>query len=261
VDAVSKLCELAEKQLLRFRKIAVFGDLHGDLAALQFGLDKVDPAKDGIIFLGDYADRGPSGIEVIDSINTLRRNHPRNVFALKGNHEDYTETGTPSFWPRGLIDEAREKRRDWHDYFNGTFKPFVDSLCIAVNVPGETLFVHGGISSKIKSAEDLKHPTRDIERDILWSDPFEGCGEYPNWERGGAGVEFGTDVSETVCKLLAVKRIVRSHQPAKALTGPSYMHNGRVVTISSTSVYGGEPFFLGINPSDFSQVQVIKCER
>jgi hypothetical protein len=61
-----------------------------------------------------------------------------------------------------------------------------------------------------------------------------------------------------VCKLLGVKRIIRSHKPAKALTGPSYSHNGRVVTISSTSVYGGEPFFLSIDPSDFSQVQVIK---
>jgi diadenosine tetraphosphatase ApaH/serine/threonine PP2A family protein phosphatase len=261
VNATSKLCELDEKQLRRFRKIAVFGDLHGDYAALRFGLNIVDPAKDGILFLGDYADRGSSGIEVIEAVDSLMQNNPRNVFALKGNHEDYTKSGTPSFWPRGLIDEVREKRGDWHDYFNSTFKPFVDSLRIAVIVPGETLFVHGGISSKIKSVEDLKHPTRDIERDILWSDPFEGDGEYPNWERYGAGVEFGADVSETVCRLLGVKKIVRSHQPAKALTGPSYSHNCRVVTISSTSVYGGEPFFLSFDPSDFSKVQVIKRGR
>lgn len=261
MNAISKLCELAEEQLRRFRKIAVFGDLHGDHAALQFGLNMVDPARDGMIFLGDYADRGPSGIEVIDAVDSLMRNHPWNVFALKGNHEDYTESGAPSFWPRGLIDEVREKRGDWRDYFDGTFKPFVDGLRIAVIVPGEMLFVHGGVSSKIRSVEDLKHPTRDVERDILWSDPFEGCGEYPNWERGGAGVEFGADVSEAVCKLLGVKRIVRSHQPANALTGPSYSHNGRVVTISSTSVYGGAPFFLCIDPSDFSKFEVIKRGR
>ncbi len=150
----------------------------------------------------------------------------------------------------------RDKRGSWKDYFRSTFKPFVDSLGIAVFVQGEALFVHGGVSSKILGLKDLENPTKDVEKDVLWSDPFEGQGEYPNWERG-AGVEFGADISESVCKLLGVKRIVRSHQPAIALTGPAYSHGGRVVTISSTSVYGGEPFFLCIEPSDFSQMQFI----
>jgi len=258
LNAVSKLYELAEKHLQRFRKIVVFGDLHGDFAALQSGLGMVDPAKDAVMFLGDYADRGSAGVEVIDTVDSLKRNYSGNVFALKGNHEDYTASGSPLFWPRALVDEAREKRGDWHTYFRDTFKPFVDGLRLAVIVPGESLFVHGGVSSKIRNAKDLECPARDVERDVLWSDPFEGVGEYPNWERGGAGIEFGADVSETVCELLGVKRIVRSHQPQKALTGPFYSHSNRVVTISSTSVYGGEPFFLSIDPSDFSRVQVIK---
>ena len=109
---MSKLCELAEKQLRKFRKIAVFGDLHGDYTALQSGLSVVDPAKDGVIFLGDYADRGPSGVEVIDAVDSLVRNYPQNVFALKGNHEDYTESGDPKFWPCILTDEVRDKRED-----------------------------------------------------------------------------------------------------------------------------------------------------
>lgn len=255
---MSTLCLLPKKQLRRFRKVVVFGDLHGDYVALQSGLSIVDPFKDGIIFLGDYADRGPSGIEVIDTINALMRNHHENIFALKGNHEDYRESGTPNFWPRALIDEAREKRGDWKAYFFGTFKPFVNSLYLAAIVPGETLFVHGGVSSKIESIKDLEHPAREVERDILWSDPFEGDGEYPNWERGGAGVEFGADVSNKVCKLLGVKKIVRSHQPAKALEGPFYSHNGRVLTTSSTSVFGGDPFFLSIDPFDFSKIKIIK---
>ncbi len=252
----SPLFELGGQYLKTFRNIAVFGDLHGDYDALQTALRfSVDPDKDGVIFLGDYADRGPAGIEIIDTIDSLTRNYPRNVFPLKGNHEDYTESGEPQFWPCTLIDEAKEKRGDWQDYFSGKFKPFVENLHLAIIVPGEMLFVHGGISSKIASRYDLEHPTRDIERDILWSDPFEGTAEQPNWERG-AGVEFGTDVTMTICEMLRVNRIIRSHQPAKALTGPFYSHDGRVTTISSTSVYGGIPFFLSINPSDFSQIRV-----
>jgi hypothetical protein len=249
---MSKLCKLAEEQIRRFRKIIVFGDLHGDYAGLQSGLNMLDPAKDGIIFLGDYADRGPSGVEVIDTVDSLMRNHPRNIFALKGNHEDYTKSGSPLFWPRALLDEAREKRGYWQTYFHDTFKPFVHSLYLAVIVSDEALFVHEGVSSRIKSLKDLEHPTIEVERDILWSDPFEGYGEFPNWGCGGAGVEFGADVSETVCKSLGIKRIVRSHQSAKALTGPFYSHNEKVITISSTSVYGGDPFFLRIDPSDFT---------
>jgi Calcineurin-like phosphoesterase len=256
VNAMSKLHVLDENQLQTFRNLVVFGDLHGDYAALQSGLGIIDSAKDGVIFLGDYADRGPNGVEVIETVDSLIRDCPRNVFALKGNHEDYTESGDPEFWPCTLIDEAEEKRGDWQNYFQSAFKPFVGRLCLALVVPGETLFIHGGVSTKIKSTKDLERPTRDVEMDVLWSDPFEGYGERPNWERG-VGVEYGPDVSEAVCKLLGVKRIVRSHQPARALKGSSYSHNNKVVTISSTSVYGGEPFLLSIDPTDLSQVQVI----
>ncbi len=251
---MSKLITLEEKQLQKFRKLAVFGDIHGDYNTLKFALRIVDAAKDGIIFLGDYADRGQFGVEVIETIDALVRNYPKNVFPLKGNHEDYTESGTPSFYPHTLIYEVAEKRGKWQNYFRDILKPFIDSLRIAAIVPGEILFVHGGVSSNVKSVKDLEHPTKDVENDVLWSDPFEGYGEYPNSERG-IGVEFGIDVSNTVCKSLDVKKILRSHQPGNAINGPVYSHNGKVVTISSTCVYNGKPFFLSINPSNLSQIQ------
>lgn len=215
-------------------------------------LNIVDPAKDGIIFLGDYADRGEFGIEVIDAVNSLMRSYPKNVLSLKGNHEDYTELGEPTFYPCTLIDEAERKKGDWKNYFLSKFKPFMGNLYLATIVPDETLFVHGGVSGKIKSLNDLKHPTKDIEKDVLWSDPFEGYGEHPN--RRGAGVEFGIDVTMKICELLGVKRIVRSHEPAKALKGPFYSHDSRVITTSSTSVYGGDPLILSIDPANFSEI-------
>lgn len=257
---MSRLIEMEEKQLQTFRKLAVFGDLHGDYNAFQSAMRMVDSTKDGIIFLGDYADRGAFGIEVIDAVESLMEKYPQSVFALKGNHEDYTDSGAPEFWPCTLIDEAEKKRGNWQNYFQRAFKPFVERLHLAVIVPGEMLFVHGGISSKISSLEDLKHPTKAVERDILWSDPFEGHGEREN-KRGDGLVEFGVDVTAKVCKLLEVKRIVRSHEPAKALKGPRYSHNGRIITISSTSVYGGEPFILSIHPTDLSRIDVLYVTR
>jgi len=252
---MSKLIQLDREKLRSFRTFSVIGDLHGDFEAFQVALKIVDPVKDGMVFLGDYADRGSSGVEVIDAVNSLKRNYPQNVFALKGNHEDYTEAGQPEFWPCTLIEEVQSKGKEWQRYFQNLFKPFILSLPLAMLVQGEILFVHGGISTKIRDIGDLKNPKRNVELDILWSDPIEGDGERPNWERGGAGVVFGQDVAESLCKLLEVKRIVRSHQPAKALTGPFYSHNGRVITISSTSVYGGHPFMLNIDPVDPSNLR------
>ncbi len=257
---MSKLIQLDKKQIQRFRTLAIIGDLHGDSEALQAALKITDPLKDGILFLGDYADRGQFGKEVIEIVDSLKKEFTQNVFALKGNHEDYSESGQPEFWPCTLIDEVQKKGNEWQTYFQNTLKPFIQTLPIAAILPGETLLIHGGVSTKIRREEDLINPTRDVELDILWSDPFEGEGERSNWERGGVGVIFGQDVTGKVCKALGVKRIVRSHEPLKALTGPFYSHDERVITVSSTSAYGGTPFLLTINPTEPPDIGFVRLD-
>jgi len=234
------------------KRLIVVGDLHGDYAAFNSLLNLANPSRDCILFLGDYADRGLNGMEVIEGIDSLLKKYSANVVALKGNHESYTESGIPTFSPCDLMYEVREKGKDWDAYFEKELKPFIGKLYLAAVLPDEILFVHGGVSRKIRSLRDLEKPSREIEIDVLWSDPFEGYGERPNWR--GAGVEFGRDVSEEVCKKLGVKKIIRSHQPRKAMFGPFEEHEGRVITISSTSVYGGKPFVLLIDPKKPSEL-------
>lgn len=224
-----------------YSRVGVVGDLHGDYKALRAILKTVDLDSDMLVFLGDYADRGPDGVEVIRTVKALTVQHPGSVVALMGNHEDYTEEGVPNFNPCTLIGEAEAKVGSWGRYFTGEFKPFVEGLSLCALIPGNALLVHGGVSSKIRSLDDLKEPSDELRMDLLWSDPVEGEGEDPNWSRG-AGVEFGADVSEGVCRVLGVERIIRSHQPQLAASGPYGMHGGRVVTVNATSVYGGVPF-------------------
>ena len=164
------------------------------------------------------------------------------VIALKGNHEDYTPRGEPLFTPCNLINEAIRKRGRWSVFFNETMIPLIRNLYLAVLVPGEVLFVHGGVSRRIESVKDLRYPTRLVEKDVLWSDPYDGEGEHPNMR--GVGVIFGKDVSKEVCKKIGVKRIIRSHQPRKARTEAYVEHGGRIITISSTRVYGDTAFAL-----------------
>ena len=63
-------------------------------------------------------------------------------------------------------------------------------------------------------------------------------------------------MSRRVCGLLGVKRVVRSHEPHKVMEAgaPCYLHDGRAVTVSTTTSYGvgSEAFILSINPADFS---------
>lgn len=272
-----RLYELDKDELLESERIAAVGDLHGDIESLSSLLRMVNPSNDKIIFLGDYADRGPNGIEVIGTVHSLMKRYPRNVIALKGNHEDY-QCGSPKAFPCDLMDEVIRKTGSalrsgasaipscdlmdedmvrtgyWDRYYKKKLEPFINELYLGAVIHGETLFVHGGISSKIKSLDDLRHPTKNVEEDVMWSDPSDDVGEHPNDERG-AGVEFGRRVTYNVCRKLGIKRIIRSHQPSRARDGPLYEHGGKVVTINSTKVYGNVPFVLiadSKNPSDFS---------
>ena len=251
------LLKFSEEILLRFGRLIVVGDIHGDIKALTALLSIFDENQDGILFLGDYADRGAYGTEVLKTLSDLREKNPKNVFLLKGNHEDYDEEGNPNFHPSTLRLEAERKGLNWQNYFQNTVKPIINEMYVAAIIPGHFLFVHGGISSKIKNLEDLANPTIEVEQDILWSDPFSGRGEKPNSKRGGVGVEFGCDITESVCEKLGIKRIFRSHEPQKAMRKPNYMHNRRVVTISSTSVYGGFPFAISFKPTNFSTFKLI----
>lgn len=236
----------------RYRKIGIVGDLHGDYQTLQKLLEFVDLEADLLVFLGDYADRGPDGVEVIRKVIQIRKQHPNNVVALMGNHEDYSDTGNPNFYPCTLIQEAIAKVGNWGTYFSGELKPFIESLPLCCLVPNNTLLVHGGISSKLTDPAALESPAEELRMELLWSDPFEGQGETPNYSRG-IGVEFGSDVSAAVCQQLGVKRIIRSHQPQLAATKPCIMHSGRVITVNATTVYGGSPFIYFINPQSVRQ--------
>lgn len=255
--AFKKLClfEFTDEILSNIDRIIVLGDIHGDYSVMNPIVEMAKAEENFLVFLGDYADRGRYGVEVIETIAMLMEKYSKRIVALKGNHEDYTEDGRPRFYPCDLVREAIRKKGDWTRYFREEFKPFTERLYLAAVIPSEVLLVHGGISSKITSLEDLRRPSKIVEADVLWSDPFEGYGEYPN--RRGVGVEFGIDVSEEVCRRLGVKRIIRSHEPMKALNGYRSEHNGRVITVSSTSVYRGKPFALTIDakrPLEISQI-------
>lgn len=245
-----RLVEISEPE-----NLTVVGDIHGDLQSFN---DILNRRKKGgnnyTIFLGDYADRGENGMEIIEKLAEMK--HDNDVVLLKGNHEDYYTDGEPHFNPCTLRGEVQSKRGHWDSYFKEKLKPFFDSLYTSAIVNNSILLVHGGISSRIKSLDDLRNPAY-VEEDILWSDPGDSDGEQANMR--GAGVEFGEDITKKVLDAIKADMIIRSHQPNLARNGPDITQE-RVVTISSTNVYGGRPHYLEIPGSKIKEVAISPLE-
>jgi protein phosphatase len=235
-------------------KLIVVGDIHGDLETLNKILEKSNFYDNNkiLVCLGDYADRGLHGLEVYELLFDLLEKYTDRVILLKGNHESYAKLNEeiiPTFSPCNFLDELKEKYRDaWKEKIE-EFYNFWDKLPLATILPNNYLFVHGGISSKIESLDDLKNPSKELEEEILWNDPFEQEGEQFNYSRG-IGKFFGPNITENICKKLNVKMIIRSHQPGLQQVrknGYAFHHNKKLLTISSTTIYGGKPVYLEIS--------------
>ncbi len=225
-------------------RVVLFGDIHGDFDSFEEGLTHWGE-DDLLVLLGDYADRGPEGVEVIEKTAELMENYPDRVIALQGNHEVYTEDGEPTFAPCTLIEEVTRKRGSWKQYWS-FLSGFFSKLFLSALFPGHFLFVHGGIHSSITGVHDLESPRGKIFPSFFWSDPGDEPGERANMR--GIGTVFGPDVSNTVLTSLGVTTLLRSHEPRKARRGPAVQHEGRIITTSSTTIYGGKAFILTIDP-------------
>lgn len=227
VDEVLK----EEEKLIEIERapIVIIGDIHGDYLSLERILKGLKNEK--IVFLGDYADRGPSPIEVYEKIFELKISRPKEVFLLRGNHEapDLLPFH-PHDFPWYLSLKYGEK---WREIYKGLIKVY-NKMPIAVIIEKLALLLHGGISPEMR-IENLKNPDEKILEIILWSDPSDEIhGVLPSHR--GAGIIFGPDVSFKVLNEVNVKYLIRSHQPT--MYGYKWNHNMKVLTIfSSKNVY------------------------
>lgn len=80
--------------------VAVVGDIHGqffDLITMMRKAGEPDPKTLNYLFLGDYVDRGTSGIEVCLLLFALKIAKPSAMTLLRGNHESRSMTETFTF--------------------------------------------------------------------------------------------------------------------------------------------------------------------
>lgn len=152
-------------------KTVFIGDIHGDIQSFNEFLEsliahnitdphdpfKVNP-KSYIIFLGDYVDRGESGIEVLYALSRFIRVNMKDqlpkVFGLRGNHEDtILNRHTPG---NNLNKEIITKFGDSNLW--DTIESFYNCLPFALFLKTKAnalLACHGGIEPGFSDAQTL----------------------------------------------------------------------------------------------------------
>ena len=151
------------------------GDIHGSLDALERLLDQINPdlTGDGLVFVGDYIDRGPRSKGVVDYILRLKDEAPPGqIICLKGNHEamflDFLAGGPGEMF---LFNGGLATMEDyWGDDWVGvdreslTLPPdhaqFFQDLELYYEIP-DYIFVHGGLKPGVPLDEQ-------VEDDLLW---------------------------------------------------------------------------------------------
>jgi len=217
--------------------LKIVGDIHGQYTdLLRIFDDNGFPPVSNYLFLGDYVDRGPNGLETICLLLCYKIKYPENFFMLRGNHESQAINRIYGFY-----EECKERYglKIWHK-FNDCF----NCLPLAAIIEDKILCIHGGLSPDLKNLEQIRRIVRPTEIpdagllcDLLWADPdTEQTGFGPN-DRG-VSFTFGQDAVEKFLQRHEFDLIVRAHQVVE--DGYEFFAKRQLVTVFSAPNYCGE---------------------
>jgi Calcineurin-like phosphoesterase len=227
------------------KRLAIVGDLHGDLASLRNILMGINfetflgNPDNKLVFLGDYVDRGVNSVGVIFIITRLKMMYPNSVILMRGNHEAPIEFPFPSHdLPVEVVRRYGYERGKV--IYNGKILPFFSLLTLATMIDGALFLVHGGVPTEnldndfreAISTADHTFLSNSIMEEILWNDPRTDIRSEEAWEysRRGIGKHFGVKISRRWLEISGTKVIVRGHEPCQ---GYRIDHGGSVMTLFS----------------------------
>jgi len=119
-------------------RVVFVGDTHTAVDVTQTVFDKYYDDADLIVFLGDYVDRGETGVENVGLIASKFLEDSSKIIMLRGNHESPL---TNVYY--GFLDEVTKKLGE-QGY--QSFKEFFQAMPYSV-VVNNYMCVHGGIAS------------------------------------------------------------------------------------------------------------------
>jgi hypothetical protein len=250
VDHLSRIPNIV-KLNERFEDVLIVGDTHGFINST---IRIIQPFLEGkvksIIFLGDYVDRGESGLVNFALILALMIAWPENVVLLRGNHEQIIMNKNYGFQTELL---------SYYDYANyrqieELIDMIYDHLSIAAITPQGSIALHGGIPQELDNINELEIIPKphakialisdEVERNkahkyfeqIRWNDPRENqkerfLGSYRGY------YFFNETVVNDFLKNSNAKRIIRAHESGRG--GYMNLFDGKLIHVFSAEPYGG----------------------
>jgi len=240
--------------------IKICGDIHGQFQDLLRLFDCGGwPPETNYLFLGDYVDRGPQGLESICLLMALKIKYPLNFFMLRGNHESAIINRIYGFY------EECKKR-----YNVKVWKIFGDCfncLPVAAIIEEKIICMHGGLSPELSSFEQITKlprpsevPESGLMCDLMWADPEA---EVAGWEENERGVSyvFGPEVVSLFLKKYDLDLICRAHQVVEE--GYEFFSKRQLVTVFSAPNYCGDfdnaAALMSVDSSLMCSFQVLKA--
>jgi serine/threonine protein phosphatase 1 len=165
------------------QKIFAVGDIHGCYEKLRALMDKIplNMEQDQLLFIGDYIDRGPGSIEVLDYLIDLKKRLPGTLF-LKGNHEDMLQNyldGNDRFTyllnsGQQTLDAYLNKQDVSEDYpVPSAHLEFLSELRLYYQTENY-IFVHAGMRDKVPLESQLENDLLWIRDEFIYSDYYFG---------------------------------------------------------------------------------------
>eukprot|EP00903_Cladosiphon_okamuranus_P015625 g14428.t2 len=271
--------------------VYVFGDIHGNLEDLNFFADNIwklgmNLTAGKFLFLGDYVDRGMSGLECLAYLFALKIENPDKIFMLRGNHELRDVNGwVEHYGERSFLWQCQDRFGDelGEEVWEGCNAVF-DRLPLASVIDHDIFCVHGGIPRPLPEStsrvQDIlcvpsvagvcppneyeTFESQQVASDCLWSDPARDNQEmgldatgFGESLRGGGAICFGAKAIDDFLAQGNLSYIVRAHEAHSE--GVSLSKGAKVFTVFSTSKdHGqGKGAMCGCILVDFEKLLVI----
>ncbi|WKY04487.1 hypothetical protein Q1695_005471 [Nippostrongylus brasiliensis] len=217
--------------------IKVVGDIHAQFQDMNRLFDLIGRVpQEKFLFLGDYVDRGPQGIEVVILLFALKLRYRDRIYLLRGNHETPAVNKIYGFYNECVMKYGAGIWWDFQACFN--------RIPLAGLISKKVLCMHGGLSPELNHLDVIRNiprPCEPLDRglliDLTWSDPTnKGDGWFHSIR--GISYMFGKGVVQQACQMLGIDLVIRAHQVVQ--DGYEMMAGRRLITVFSAPNYCGQ---------------------